>query len=71
VQDDPDSNTDLFLSRDTLFLHLSRIGLFGKNELFSIYKILICRKYSFQTLTQFSQRHNVIDAAASNRDGFL
>jgi hypothetical protein len=30
VQDDPDSNIDVFLSRDTLFLHLSRIGLFGK-----------------------------------------
>jgi hypothetical protein len=28
-------------------------------------------KYSFQILTQLSQRNNVLHAAASNLDGFL
>jgi hypothetical protein len=34
-------------------------------------KFLICRKYSCQKLTQFSQGNHVIDAAASNLGGFL
>jgi hypothetical protein len=38
---------------------------------FSSLKILICRKYSYQKLTQFSQGYNVIDATACNTHGFL
>jgi hypothetical protein len=34
-------------------------------------KKLRCRKYSFQTLTQLSQGNNLLDAPASNTDGFL
>jgi hypothetical protein len=32
---------------------------------------MICRKYSCQKLSQFSQGNNVLDAPASNLDGFL
>jgi hypothetical protein len=32
---------------------------------------MICSKYTFQKLTQFSQGNNVIDIAASNIDGVL
>jgi hypothetical protein len=34
-------------------------------------KTMIWRKYSFQKLTQFTQGNNVLDAAASNTDGFV
>jgi hypothetical protein len=34
-------------------------------------KILTCRKYSFENLTEFSQEKNVLDTAASKIDGFL
>jgi hypothetical protein len=30
-----------------------------------------CRKYSFQKLIQYAQEINVLDAPASNTDGFL
>jgi hypothetical protein len=42
-----------------------------QNEPFSTLKTLSCRKHSFQKLTQLSQRHNELDAAASNIGGFL
>jgi hypothetical protein len=32
---------------------------------------MISRKYSFQKLTQFSQKNNALDAAASNIDVFF
>jgi hypothetical protein len=32
---------------------------------------MICRKYSFQKLPQFSQGNNLLDADASDRDGSL
>jgi hypothetical protein len=32
---------------------------------------MICRKYFFQNLKQFSQGNNVLGAHASNTDGFL
>jgi hypothetical protein len=32
---------------------------------------MICRKYSFQKLTQFSQANNVVDVVASHMDDFL
>jgi hypothetical protein len=41
------------------------------NRAFSYLKILICRKYSFQKLTQFSQGYNVIDSNSCNTHGFL
>jgi hypothetical protein len=34
-------------------------------------KILLCKKYSFQKLTQFSKENNVVDGAASSIAGFL
>jgi hypothetical protein len=36
----------------------------------STLKYLSFRKYSFQRLTPFSEGNNVLDAAASNIDGF-
>jgi hypothetical protein len=42
-----------------------------ENEPFTILKILIGRKDSFQKLTQFSHGNNVLEAAASNIDGFF
>jgi hypothetical protein len=33
-------------------------------------KTMICLKYSFQKLAQFSQENNVLDATPSNIDGF-
>jgi hypothetical protein len=42
-----------------------------QSEPFSTLKTLICRMYSFQKLTQFSQGDNVLDAPTSNIDGFL
>jgi hypothetical protein len=37
----------------------------------STLKYLSCRMYSFQKLIQFFQENNVLDAPASNTDGFL
>jgi hypothetical protein len=51
-----------------VFLQLSLIHIFGKNEPFSTLKIMIFRKYTFQKLTQFSLRNNALDVPASNTD---
>jgi hypothetical protein len=32
---------------------------------------MVCKKYSIQKVTQFSHGNNVLDAYASNTDGFL
>jgi hypothetical protein len=40
-------------------------------EPISTLKTMICREYSFQQLTKFSQGNNVLDAATSNIGGFL
>jgi hypothetical protein len=53
-----------FLWRDTCVSSLSWIGLFGKNEHISTNKTMICRKYYFQKLTQFSKGKYVLDAPA-------
>jgi hypothetical protein len=37
----------------------------------STLKVIICRRYSFQKLTQLSQEYIVINAAAFYIDGFL
>jgi hypothetical protein len=42
-----------------------------QNKPFHTMKSMICRSYSFQKVTQLSQRNNVLPAAASNIDGFL
>jgi hypothetical protein len=65
------SNTDSFSREIHVFLHLIWLSIFGKIKPFSSLKILICRKYSFQKLTQFSQGSNVRGDVASNIDGFL
>jgi hypothetical protein len=44
---------------------------FGVKEPFSTLKILMCRKYSFQKRTKFSQGENVLSTAGSTIDGFL
>jgi hypothetical protein len=67
----PASNTDGFLWEMHVFLHLSWVGLFVQSEPFSTQKIMICKKYYLQKLTQFYQESNVLHAAVSNRDGFL
>jgi hypothetical protein len=41
-----------------------------QNEPISTLKILICRKYSFQNITQFSQENNVLPVTVSNIDVF-
>jgi hypothetical protein len=41
-----------------------------KNELFSTFKTLICRSITFKS-NSILQENNVLDAAASNIDGFL
>jgi hypothetical protein len=43
----------------------------AQTELFSNLKILICRMYSFQKLTQFSQGNNVLDAPAPKQMVFF
>jgi hypothetical protein len=54
-----------------VFLQLSWIGVFETRWASSTLKMEICRVYSFQKLTEFSQGHTVLDVAASKIDGFL
>jgi hypothetical protein len=42
-----------------------------QNEPISTLTTVICRKYAFQILSQFSQANNVLDAPASNSDVFM
>jgi hypothetical protein len=57
--------------RYMFFFNLSEKACLEQNETFSTLKTMICRKYSFEKLTQFSQGNNVLDAAASHIHGFL
>jgi hypothetical protein len=66
----PASDTDIFLCRDTCVSILPEEANFEQNAPLSTFKALICMKYTFQQLTQFSQGNNVLDAVASNIDGF-
>jgi hypothetical protein len=50
------------------FFNLTEWAYLKENDLFSNLKIVICRKYSLQKLTKFSEGTNMLDAAASNRD---
>jgi hypothetical protein len=63
----------LFLLTQIVFFgeNLVEQAYMQQNEPFFILKTMTCRNYSFQNLTQFSQENNVLDAAASNIDGFL
>jgi hypothetical protein len=54
-----------------VFLQFSWVGLFGTSKAYLHLKHQSCGKDSFQTLTQFSEGKNVLDAPASNIDGFL
>jgi hypothetical protein len=54
-----------------VFLQLWWIGLFGRRKPISTLRNLTCKKYCFQRDSQFSQGNNVLDAAASNIDGFF
>jgi hypothetical protein len=61
----------VFFREIMCFLNLAEKSFLEQNERFSTLKTMICRKYSFQKLTQFSQANNVLGAAASNIVGFL
>jgi hypothetical protein len=52
------------------FFNLAGWACFEQTEHFSTLKTLICRKYTFQKLTQFLQGNNVLDAPASDTSGF-
>jgi hypothetical protein len=71
VVDAANSHTDGLLSRDTCVSPIQQLAYLQQIETFSNLKNLSCRKYSFQNLSQFSQRNNFLDAAASNVGGFL
>jgi hypothetical protein len=43
----------------------------GRKKPITTLKHLLCRKYSIQKVTQFSQRNNVLGAVASGINGFL
>jgi hypothetical protein len=53
------------------FFNLAEDAYLEKNEPFSTLKTLICRKYSCQKRTIYSQVNYVMDASASNTDRFL
>jgi hypothetical protein len=54
-----------------VFLPLAKKPYMEQNEPFSTLKTMICKRYSFQQVTQFSLGNNVLDAPASNSDGFF
>jgi hypothetical protein len=71
VLDAPASNTDGFLWEIHTFHHITWTALFGTKWVFPIFITVICRKYCFPKLTEFSQENNVLDFAASSVFGFL
>jgi hypothetical protein len=54
-----------------VFLQFVEKAYLEQIETFPTLKPMICRKYSCQKLSKFSQGNNVLDAPASNIDGFL
>jgi hypothetical protein len=62
---------DGFLSRNTCVSSTQLNRPISNKSFFLHLEILIGRQYSFQKLTQFSHRNNVLDAPASELDGFL
>jgi hypothetical protein len=61
----------VFFQEIHVYFQLIRISLFGIKWTFLHLENLICRKYSFQKLTQFSQGNNVLDSPPSNIHGFF
>jgi hypothetical protein len=51
-----------------VFLQLAEQAYLEPSETFPTLKPMICRKYSCQKLSQFSQGNNVLDARASYLD---
>jgi hypothetical protein len=60
----------VLFERYMYFYNLVEWAFLQQNEPISTLKTMIFRKYSFQKLTQFSEGNNVLDAPASNTDGF-
>jgi hypothetical protein len=54
-----------------IFIKSAEMAYFEQTEPISTLKHLSCKKFSLQKLTQYLQRNNVLDAPASNTDGFL
>jgi hypothetical protein len=60
-----------FLREIHVFLQVRWIGGSAAKWAFSILKPLVCRKYSFQKLPEFSWHNNMLDGAATFIAGFL
>jgi hypothetical protein len=71
VVDAPVSAQMIFFWDIHVFVRLSLIAYLEHNENFFALKTLIGRKYSFQKLSKFSKGNNVLDALASDTNGFL
>jgi hypothetical protein len=67
----PASNTDGFFKRYMSFFNSVKLPYLEENVPVSNMKMIICRLYSFQAVTHFSQEINLLDAAASNANIFL
>jgi hypothetical protein len=61
----------VFFEEIHVFLQLNWIHLFGKTESIFTLTIESCRENTFPKVTQLSQGNNMLDAPASNTDGFL
>jgi hypothetical protein len=53
------------------FFNSAEKAYLEQRETIFILKYLSCRKHCIQKLTQYSQGINVLDAPATNADGFL
>ena len=53
------------------FFNSAEDAYLEERETISILKYLSCRKHCIKKLTQYSQGINVLDAPASDTDGFL
>jgi hypothetical protein len=53
------------------FFNSAEEAYLDQNDPYSTLKTIICRKYSFQKLTPFSQGSNVPNAPASDMEDFL
>jgi hypothetical protein len=61
----------VFFGETHVFLQSAEKAYLEQRETISILKYLSCRKHCIQKLTQHSQGINVVEAPASNTDGFL
>jgi 23S rRNA U2552 (ribose-2'-O)-methylase RlmE/FtsJ len=53
------------------FFNLTEEAYLEQNESFYTLITMICRKYSFQKVTQFSQVNNVLSDTAPNTHGII